>query len=456
MDCKKCGNELPENSAVCPVCGAEHTVELQLEDKKPQSKILQAVMAVGLCVILLVMMLVVVFSGTGKAKDGKRVVSPLSDIFCVFRKNDINCRTTFTVAADKAAKSADDVIATVGKYELTNSRLQVFYWIHVREYVKNNGAYDFVYTEPLAEQFYDEETGLSWEQYFLNIAIESWRRYALLNIRAEEEGIRPSEEVLQEALSESVEEEAKKNGFKSADAMVKSRCGSTCTKQDYVDYVVLYEGALLYGEEKYDAYVPTITMSQAEAYFDQNKAAFDAIGLKKEKKTLTDVRHMLIRLDNNTTLASSKVEYTDEQWQQCKEKAESIRDQWLENPTQENFAQLARRYSVDSAAAAGGMYAGMTGKESLLVVVDKNALKPVNDWVFHTAREAGHDVLLKTDYGYHLIYFVNRTVTDGDWYEIAVKQLTSEYYNGLIDDAAAKNPIKVNYKKIRLAEHTAA
>lgn len=456
MDCKNCGKELPENSTVCPACGTEHIAEPQVEERKPQGKVMQAVMAVGLCVILLVMMLVVVFSGTGKAKDGKRVVSPLSDMFCVFRKNDIHCRTTFTVNADKAAKSADDVVATVGKYELTNSQLQVFYWIHVREYVKNNGIYDFNYSEPLAEQFYDQQTGLSWEQHFLNIAIESWRRYALLNIRAEEEGIRPAEEVLREVLSESVEEEAKKNGFESADAMVKSRCGSICTKQDYVDYIVLYEGALLYGEEKYGAYVPTITMAQAEAYYDQNKPAFDAFNLKKEKKTLTDVRHMLIRLDDNTTLASSKVEYTAEQWQQCQEKAQSILDKWLEAPTQENFALLAGQYSLDANAGVGGMYAGITKGDSWLVVEDKNALKPVNDWVLNADRESGHHALLKTDYGYHLIYFVNRTVTEGDWYELAVKQLTSEYYNGLIDDASAKNPIKVNYKKIRLAEHTAA
>ena len=455
MNCKFCGAPMEDDSTVCAACGKENIEETQLTEK-PNNKIMQIVSTVACCLLLVAMMLVVVFSGTGKAKDGKRVVSPLSDIFSVFRKNDIHCRTSFTVSPEKAAKKADDVVATIGDYTLTNSQLQVFYWIQIREYVKNNGIYDFDYTQPLAEQFYSEEQNLSWEQYFLNISIESWRRYALLNIRAEEEGIRPDQSALEAALSESVEQEAKKYDFANADAMVKSRCGSICSKDDYVYYVTLYEVALLYGEEKYDAYVPTITIEQAGAYYDQNKAAFESYGYKKEKKTLTDVRHILIRLDDNSTLSSYKVEYTDEQWRQCEEKASRVLESWREEETEEKFAELAKTYSIETNAIVGGLCADLLNGESLMVVEDDSALKGINEWLYAANRKAGEVAVIKTDYGFHLLYFSGKRVVEGDWYEIAVKQLTSEYYNGLIEDAGKKHAMKVNYKKIRLAELTAA
>ena len=275
MDCKYCGGQLPEDETVCALCGkdnapvqedeldinetqtAEEVSQEQLVVEKKKS-IWQAVLTIGVCAVLLLVMAYVVISGTEKTEDGKRPVNTVSDILSVFRENNIQCRSTFSVSEDKAVKKADDVVASIGDHKLTNGQLQVFYWMHVSNFLSNYGTSYFDYTQPLNEQYYSEEDDLSWEQYFLEIAIEGWQRYTLLNIRAVEENTELHD---YSDLAESIEEEAKANEYTDADAMAKTLYGNACTAQDYIDYVQLYDIALTYFEEKFDAYEPTTSRS---------------------------------------------------------------------------------------------------------------------------------------------------------------------------------------------------
>ncbi len=458
MNCKYCGEELPEEETVCPQCGKDNaetetllTEELlqteqetkeDVQDPAPKKKnVWQVILTAGVCLLLIAVMAVVVINGTQKSEDGKRPVNRISDIFSVFRKDDINCRSTFSVDKNKATQKADDVVATIGDHTLTNGQLQIFYWTQVSNFQSNYGNSYFDNTKPLAEQYYSEEDDLSWEQYFLDIAIKSWSRYTMLNILAEEKGTELSKEEYEMVLNESVEEEAKQYGFDSGEAMVKTYYGSACTKADYVNYIRLYEVALSYFEDQFEVFKPTD--EQISAYYDENKTAFEASGLKKEDKTVVDVRHILVRLPDTKTDSYGRVDYTEEQWGQCRVEAQKILDTYLENPTSDNFAALAKKHSEDSSASVGGLYTD----------VEKGQMvEEFDNWIFDETRKTGDNGLVKTVFGYHVMYFADHRTTDGDWYEIAKTQLSSDYVNGLIDQAEENNPMQVSYKKIAIAE----
>lgn len=439
----------PEEEIVCDQCAeaeetpcddcAEDTDAPQTEPKK--KNILQVVLTVGVCLILLVVMALVVISGTGKTKDGMRPVNPITDVLSVLRKNDIHCRSTFAFKQSAAQKKADDVIASIGEYELTNGQLQIFYWMQISNFRSTYGTNLFDTAKPLAEQYYSEEEDLSWEQYFLDNAIKSWSRYTMLNILAKEEGTPLSDEEYLTVLNESVETEAEQYGFENAEAMVKEYYGPACTKADYVNYIRLYEIALNYFEGQYENFNPT--EEEISAYYDENQAAFEANGLKKEDKKTVDVRHILVRLEGVEPDAYSRVDYTEEQWEQCRQQAQKILDTYLETPTEENFGELAKQHSEDGSASVGGLYTDVT---------EGQMVEAFNNWIFSEDRKPGDTGLVKTEFGYHVMYFVGSDVTAGDWHQIAKTQLASDHVNGLIETAESANPMEVSYKKIAIAE----
>lgn len=476
MDCKFCGAQLPEEETLCPQCGKDNGVseaaeqtsvsevtqeetdileETSVEENaldetaeaeeapKKKANIWMVLTAVLGCLLLLVVMAVVVLSSTGKEEEGVRNNSFFDNISW-FRENDIHCKGDFSVALNTAQKKADAVVATIGDYQLTNAGLQVHYWMQIYEFLENYGTSYFDYTQPLSTQYYSEEDDLSWEQYFIDVAIESWRRYTLLNIMAKEEKftLDESRQEYIDTLPAEMEKIAKQNGYANAEEMIQDDLGPACSLEDYISYMELRNIGLLYFDKKYEEISPT--MEEIEAYYEENKALFENAGLKKEDKTIVDVRHILIQLEDGEKDSYGQVQYDDKQWKQCKKEAQVVLDEYNTDPTQTHFAVLAKKYSKDGNASTGGLYEG---------VAQGQMVEEFDTWIFDEARKAGDTGLVKTVYGYHVMYFVEREVTQGDWVEAAETQLVSEQANGLIEQAGKTHKLDVNYKKIALAEN---
>lgn len=484
MDCKFCGAQLPEEETLCPECGKDNAVgevaeETALQDVVQEEVIEDSVVsveplekeisaeeasvdeaaeveeapkrkvniwmiltAVFGCLLLLVVMAVVVLSGTGKEEEGKRN-NTFFDNISWLRENDIHCKGDFTVAEDVAVKKADTVVATIGEHQLTNAGLQAHYWMQIYEFLENYGTSYFDYQQPLSTQYYSEEDNLSWEQYFIDVAIESWRRYTLLNIMAKEANFTMDESRQEyiDSLPAEMEKIAQQNGYDNAEAMIQDDLGPACSLEDYVSYMELRNVGLLYFDKKYEEFAPT--MEEIEAYYDKNKDLFENAGLKKEDKTVVDVRHILIQLEDGKADSYGAVQYDDKQWEQCKQQAQAVLDEWSKDPTQVNFGELAKKYSKDGSASTGGLYEA---------VEQGTMVEEFDAWIFDEARKKGDTGLVKTVYGYHVMYFVDREVTDGDWVAAAETQLVSEEANKLIEKAGETWKLDVNYKKIALAE----
>ena len=132
----------------------------------------------------------------------------------------------------------------------------------------------------------------------------------------------------------------------------------------------------------------------------------------------SDVRHILVQFpDKNTDGTATSVKddkgnttknITDATKKATKEKAQAILDEYLKNPTEENFAKLAKEKTEDPGSKdKGGLYEG--------VMNDGKYVKPFTDWSIADGRKTGDTGIVETDYGYHIMYFVK--AGNLSWYQ---------------------------------------
>ena len=113
-----------------------------------------------------------------------------------------------------------------------------------------------------------------------------------------------------------------------------------------------------------------------------------------------NVRHILIQPEDSE-LSSDDAGYeadVEAKDAEAKQKAEDLLAQWKAGEaTEDSFAELAKENSTDSNAAQGGLYEDVT----LGTMVSE-----FEDWCFDPARQSGDTGIVKTTYGYHIMYFV--------------------------------------------------
>ena len=68
-------------------------------------------------------------------------------------------------------------------------------------------------------------------------------------------------------------------------------------------------------------------------------------------------------------------------------------------------------------------------------------------WCFDEKREPGHYGIVKTSYGYHLMYFVARTPI---WEYYAEQDFVAEKTNAMMEALTVQYPMEVDYSAITL------
>lgn len=113
-----------------------------------------------------------------------------------------------------------------------------------------------------------------------------------------------------------------------------------------------------------------------------------------------NVRHILIQPEDSELSSDDEGYEADVEAKdaEAKQKAEDLLSQWKAGEaTEDSFAELAKENSTDSNAAQGGLYEDVT----LGTMVSE-----FEDWCFDPARQSGDTGIVKTTYGYHIMYFV--------------------------------------------------
>lgn len=359
--------------------------------------------------------------------------------------DDVTCKGSYTGTDADALAAADTVVATMGDHTLTNRELQVYYW-----QLLNQQAYQFAmygYLDPyqgLDTQIFSqtEEKTLTWQHAFLQSALNSWQQEQAMAAVAETMGLELSEETAAEleALPQVLEEQAVGDEYADAQAMIADILGVNATLEDYVTFCQRNAMANAYYDDLTASLVPT--QEELEAYYAENEELFVQSGVSKQIQYM-DVRHILLSVEG-TTDENGTTTYSDEDWEACRAKAQEILDTWLAGEkTEESFAALANAHSTDGGSNTnGGLY------EKVYV---GQMVTEFNDWCFDESRQPGDYGLVKTTYGYHIMYFVRSYVEENpDWQAYTENQWVSEQASNKMSELVAANPMTVDYSAIVL------
>ena len=286
--------------------------------------------AVGTVVLLAAVLIALIVNGQGQKKaevaaEPTEVVETVeATIPADGNPDDVTCKGSYSVSDEEAVAQGDAVVANIGEYQLTNSQLQVYYWMEIQNFLNTYGAYaayfGMDYTQPLDTQL--EEEGMTWQQYFLDTALNNWHQVQSMSLMAEEAGI-PMEEASKtylEGLDAYLEETAAANGISVEELMV-GNFGPGADKEDYRYFQELYLTGGPYDQKAVEAMEPS--QEDLEAYFASHEEEYAASGITKDSK-LVDVRHILVQVKGGTTDDSGAVTYSDEEWETCRADA----DRW--------------------------------------------------------------------------------------------------------------------------------
>lgn len=197
-------------------------------------------------------------------------------------------------------------------------------------------------------------------------------------------------------------------------------------------------------------------------YIDEN-AKYIYIVLKTSKASVEEdetytVRHILVAPEsgsNSSSSTSEKAEYTDEQWAAAKKKADSILAKFNKTDKSEyEFAKLAEQYSTDSASTSSGSNDSFGG---LYESVTLGQMVPdFEKWSIDDSRKYGDTGIVKSDYGYHIMFFINDCP---EYQSKIIAQIKSDRLSKMIDKAEIKvheNAIKKAVDKEKAAKEAAA
>lgn len=432
--------EVVDQETVCQpeetVCPAEETAELAQpaveETPAPKKKSTLTIVAVSVAATLLVVALALGL--TVGVLAGAELIDPEK----WFQKE-----PEVTEPADVSST----VVGSVGEYTLTNGELQVYYAINLLNLQRSEYAYYLYYyygvdlSQPLDGLVYDETTGQTWKDLITDNALSSWHEITAMNLRAQAEGFQLSAEQQEylDTLDAHLEEMAVSAGYDSVQAMVEGDIGATATVEGLKSFMA--------NEYYYSCYFASLqekntpTQEQLDTYFAENEALLAQEGVTKETYNV-DIRHILIKPEGGTLSEDGQTKvYSDEEWEACRQKAQEVLDTWKAGEaTEDSFAALAKEHSADGNASQGGIYTGMT--------VNDNLVEPFKEWIFDESREFGNTDLVKTEFGYHVMFFVGKTYTWSGYCSTKMLQDAMQYE---VDTAKEQYPIEVDRTLIVLS-----
>ena len=473
MDCKFCGMPLEdENAAFCPHCGkplteqtaAEETAAEAAEEKKteaapaaegnapaaegnapaaegnapgapkkPNGKLI-GIVAAAIAVVAVALILLI-----PRLKQNAQGETPVAEPPAAEEVQPSEQPAEDADSAEPAEPAVsysataeeltDEVLARVvavcGSEELTNRDLAYYYWNQYYSFQNAYGmymAYLMDQTKALEDQMSPDGEN-TWQQMLLNSGVEMFQSIASLSQKAQAADFQLSEDSEQQLtdLKDTCEQSAAYFGYDSGDAYIQSVFGPSASVDGYVEFC----RKLLLTTEYLQSLVDAEAISDADvaAYYDEHAEDYAAQRVEKIDKPMVSIRHILIQPEGEQ---DEEGNYSDEAWTAAEQKANEVLQEWeAGDKTEERFGELAQEYSADGSATSGGLYEN---------VYPGQMVTEFNDWCFEDGRDAGDYGLVKTEYGYHIIYFCAAS-EQVYWYETAKADLQRERASQLEQDA---------------------
>ena len=451
MECKKCKAQLEAGVNICPECGTDNTPEAPKGIVLSPGKLVAIIADV---VVLTALVVALILNGMGFSFSRPAETEPMESVLPTDavptipadgNPDDATCKGSYSASDEDVIAAGDTVVATIDDAELTVSQLQIYYWMQVRNFLTNYGSYASYFgldiTKPLDTQTCGvSETGLTWQQYFLQSALADWHNYQSLAQEAKANGFELDEETIAEleGLPESLETEGKLLGYESAEDYLKVNVGAGAEIADYQTYMHTYYQGFLYFQSKYDAMIPT--EEELVAYFDEHAEEYAAQGVNMED-IYVNVRHILVLPEGATVETIYTETFPEEAWAVGEKNADDILNQWLSgDKTEDSFSALANEMSQDPGSNTnGGLYTD---------VAVGQMVEEFEAWCFDESRQVGDYGIVRTSLGFHIMYFSGSRPV---WRDYAESDLMGERGMELIYATTDAHPMTVDYSKALIA-----
>ncbi|HIR51142.1 MAG TPA: peptidylprolyl isomerase [Candidatus Avoscillospira avicola] len=302
-----------------------------------------------------------------------------------------------TVTLDDAQVEAlmDQVVATCGSLELTNRELLYYYQQQYYAFYNSLGSYGMYLsymidtTKGFDEQLNPMGDG-TWQQFFITASLEAFHQTAALYDEAMANGYQLDEtaQAALDALADDLNSIAQQYGLADAEAYLDDVFGPAASLETYLRFAEINQIASGYANSLSNAW--SFTEQEISDYYDENAQTLqENYGLEKLDQNVVNVRHILIQPEDTES---------EESWAEAEAEAQRIYDEWKAGEaTEESFAALATEYTQDPGSqSTGGLYED---------VYPGQMVQPFNDWCFAQGRAVSDSGIVKTDYGYHIMYF---------------------------------------------------
>ena len=230
---------------------------------------------------------------------------------------------------------------------------------------------------------------------------------------------------------------------------------ATATPEEFAAYVDNFYNNVLNAdiEDKTDYTVDTLLtknyqyneLESSEWMFTKAEVGqcYEAFSNEGEDQDLVCTVYMLVKAPSLNDYVSKTVRHIlfdiskyDNSDVKCRAEADKIYNEYRKDPTEEHFAELANKYSDDveyeydengNATAQkeekteGGIYKNIKRGEMVT---------EFEDWCFDEARQPGDTGIIKTQYGYHIMYFVG----DGEAVTTGTDSIKATLFRKAFDD----------------------
>lgn len=294
---------------------------------------------------------------------------------------------------------ASNIVAEYEGKQLNNQAFLYYYWDMFFNFYSAYGDYLAYYlsmSTPFDQQSYSETE--TWHDYFVEMAASNWMQTELICSLAEQEGYQLTEadEEYMTQTMESLKEYAEENGYGTSDGYLRTIFDPSAETDSYEQYLRRGRLANSYASARYQRFYDEVYDPDAELSYCIN------------------VRHILIMPEEGSEIADADA---------AQKRAEELYAQFLQNPTEENFAEMAGEYSDDTGSVSnGGLYTD---------VQPGDMITEFNDWCFDESRQPGDHEIIQTSYGSHIMYFVGESETA---YSDPNADAAGEKYNAWLDE----------------------
>lgn len=317
-----------------------------------------------------------------------------------------------------ATQPRKTVALRTGDHELSATEFGYYYYDAVNDFYQNYGSYISYLmedaTKPLDEQVYNEETGETWADYFVNGAADAAKYDYCVYDAAKADGYTISADG-QKSIDESIdalEDSVKENGFKSLKAYLTNVYGKGADIKSYRAYKILHQTAAEYAQ-KIDG-ERTYSAEQIQAKDDENPALYNSV----------TYRSYYLSSSNFMGETVNTEEATEEEIEAAKTEALAAAGEAAEKMAadakgnEDKYIELTVEYASESSKET---YENPDATLQSGVPYEKVSAN-MQEWLFDSARKEGDTgVISDGGTGYYVLYFLS--IDDNNYNMVDVRQI---------------------------------